>query len=155
MLEQIEAWRKELVNLNRTNRLLYFRHSKTSSVTLRGRTPDELLSRMDSPSKPGWGFETTATETLAGDHLRTDKDDPRLQPETQVLIGETRDRVSDHLNDRTIMIMPLSTSVTARARCSRSAGQLALDEVGSATGGPGVRPHPVPDGPGAGDDLGV
>ena len=79
VLEQIEAWRKELVNLNRTNRLLYFRHSKTSTVTIHGRTPDELLSRMDSPSKPGWGFETTPTETLAGDHVRTDKDDPRLQ----------------------------------------------------------------------------
>jgi len=79
VFEQLEAWRKELVNLNRTNRLLYFRHSKTSTLNLDGRTPDELLSRLDNPANQGWGFQTTASETLADDHVRTNRDDPRLQ----------------------------------------------------------------------------
>jgi hypothetical protein len=45
--------------------------------------------------------------------------------------------------------------IVAQARLGRSVGQRALDEVDGVTGGPGIRPHPVDDGPGAGGDLGV
>ncbi|MDP9434284.1 MAG: DUF4011 domain-containing protein [Actinomycetota bacterium] len=82
VLEQLEAWRKELVNLNRTNRLLYFRHSKTSTVGLSGRRPDELLAALETPSKPGWGFETAGdgvARPRARDHVVSDKADAKAQ----------------------------------------------------------------------------
>src|SRR5450755_2831004 len=40
VLDQIEIWRKELVNLARSNRLLYFRHTKSSTLEI-VREPDQ------------------------------------------------------------------------------------------------------------------
>jgi hypothetical protein len=41
VLDQIEIWRKELVNLARSNRLLYFRHTKSSTLEI-VREPDQI-----------------------------------------------------------------------------------------------------------------
>ncbi len=41
VLEQIDVWRKELINLARTNRLLYFRHTKSSTLEI-VREPDQV-----------------------------------------------------------------------------------------------------------------
>ncbi len=81
VLEQLDGWRKELVNLNRTNRLLYFRHTKTSTLALSGRTPDQLLAALDNPSRLGWGFVVAgdAERSLPRDHVRTDKADVKQQ----------------------------------------------------------------------------
>jgi very-short-patch-repair endonuclease len=46
--QQIEIWRKELINLARSNRLLYFRHTKSSTLEI-VREPDrvgEVVSRL-------------------------------------------------------------------------------------------------------------
>ena len=41
VLDQIEIWRKELVNLARSNRLLYFRHTKSATLEI-VREPDQI-----------------------------------------------------------------------------------------------------------------
>ena len=81
VLEQLAGWRKELVNLNRTNRLLYFRHTKTSTVGLSGRAPDQLLTALDAPARTGWGFVVSGDpeQPLPRDHVRTDKADVKQQ----------------------------------------------------------------------------
>jgi REase_MTES_1575/Protein of unknown function (DUF4011)/AAA domain/Protein of unknown function (DUF3320) len=48
VLDQIDVWRKELINLARSNRLLYFRHTKSSTLEI-VREPDqidEVVSRL-------------------------------------------------------------------------------------------------------------
>ncbi len=48
VLDQIEIWRDELINLARSNRLLYFRHTKSSTLEV-VREPDrisEVTSRL-------------------------------------------------------------------------------------------------------------
>ena len=76
VLDQLAAWRKELVNLNRTNRLLYFRHTKSSTLELTGRSPDDLLQGLEAPSKPGWGFQvSTDAGSLRSQHVFSEKAD--------------------------------------------------------------------------------
>lgn len=41
VLDQIEIWRKELINLARSNRLLYFRHTQSSTLEI-VREPDQV-----------------------------------------------------------------------------------------------------------------
>jgi hypothetical protein len=41
VLDQIEIWRKELINVARSNRLLYFRHTKSSTLEI-VREPDRI-----------------------------------------------------------------------------------------------------------------
>jgi hypothetical protein len=41
VLSQIEVWRKELINLAKSNRLLYFKHSKSSTLEI-VREPDQV-----------------------------------------------------------------------------------------------------------------
>ncbi len=41
VLDQIEVWRKELINPARSNRLLYFRHTKSSTLEI-VREPDQI-----------------------------------------------------------------------------------------------------------------
>jgi hypothetical protein len=80
VLDQLDAWRKELVNLNRTNRLLYFRHTKTSTLELAGRSPDDLLQGLESASRPGWGFQvSTEPGSLRSQHVLSDKADVKAQ----------------------------------------------------------------------------
>src|SRR6185437_1561719 len=44
--EQIDTWRKQLINLARSNRLLYFRHTRTSTLEIPC-GPDELAEVAD------------------------------------------------------------------------------------------------------------
>lgn len=56
VLEQIDIWRKELINLARSNRLLYFRHTKSSTLEII-REPDEVdevVARLLAGA--GWQF---------------------------------------------------------------------------------------------------
>lgn len=46
LLQQLEAWRNDLINLSRTNRLLYFRHTKTASLEIEGTTSDSIVQRL-------------------------------------------------------------------------------------------------------------
>ena len=46
VLTQINSWREDLINLNRNNRLLYFRKTKSSTLELRQPIATELLGRL-------------------------------------------------------------------------------------------------------------
>ena len=46
MAEQIDTWRKQLINLARSNRLLYFRHTRMSTLEIPC-GPDELVEVAD------------------------------------------------------------------------------------------------------------
>jgi hypothetical protein len=48
VLDQINAWREDLINLNRNNRLLYFRKTKSSTLELRQPMASELLVRLSN-----------------------------------------------------------------------------------------------------------
>lgn len=48
VLEQLARWREDLINLSRTNRLVYFRRTKTSTLEIRSPLAGELLSRLSS-----------------------------------------------------------------------------------------------------------
>lgn len=48
LLTQLEAWREDLINLSHTNRLLYFRKTKSSTLELRLPGASELLARLSN-----------------------------------------------------------------------------------------------------------
>ncbi len=55
--QQLKKWRDDLVNLSRTNRLLYFRHTKTASLKIESPGSDAIASRLNgSPSSNFWTF---------------------------------------------------------------------------------------------------
>jgi hypothetical protein len=56
VLEQVEKWRKELINLFRGNRLLYFRHTRTSTLEIEEPDLAEVLAELGPLGKRGWDF---------------------------------------------------------------------------------------------------
>lgn len=50
---QLEKWRQDLVNLTKRNKLLHFRHNKTSSIEVVAPSMDGVATRLEST---GWGF---------------------------------------------------------------------------------------------------
>src|SRR2546422_6088401 len=51
VLVQINAWREDLINLNRNNRLLYFRKTKSSTLEVLRPVASELLSCLSNVGK--------------------------------------------------------------------------------------------------------
>ena len=51
VLSQINSWREDLINLNRNNRLLYFRKTKSSTLELRLPIASDLLGRLSNGAK--------------------------------------------------------------------------------------------------------
>lgn len=51
VLNQINSWREDLINLNRNNRLLYFRKTKSSTLELREPTASDLLDRLSNGAR--------------------------------------------------------------------------------------------------------
>jgi len=49
---QLDKWQQELVNLTKRNKLLHFRHTKTSSLEIAAPTMSEVHARIDA----GWRF---------------------------------------------------------------------------------------------------
>lgn len=81
--EQLKKWRDDLINLSRTNRLLYFKHTKTASLEIERPGSAQVLSRLSS--RGGWSFyepelveegEEALPPTPAINELLTDKPDP-------------------------------------------------------------------------------
>ena len=55
--QQISAWRDELVNMTRRNRLLYFKHTRTSSLEIETPSAFEVAARLTSSgAQTGWRF---------------------------------------------------------------------------------------------------
>ena len=51
--EQLSRWREEVINLARTNRLIYFRHLKAGTLEITSPAVGVLLERLDSS---GWSI---------------------------------------------------------------------------------------------------
>src|ERR1043165_6117472 len=57
---RVRAWlrkqRDDLINMSRRNRLLHFKHTKTSSLEITQPTPDEILRRLSRSAHGAWEF---------------------------------------------------------------------------------------------------
>jgi very-short-patch-repair endonuclease len=56
---QIAAWRKELINLDRRNRLLYYKPTQTSTVEIVAPAPATIVDRLFSSHSPGLAIVPT------------------------------------------------------------------------------------------------
>jgi len=56
VVEQLHQWRDDLINLTKTNRLLYFRPNRTSTIEILEPGPVEVFDRLLEPRHGGWGF---------------------------------------------------------------------------------------------------
>jgi very-short-patch-repair endonuclease len=83
VIEQIDIWRKELINLARTNRLLYFRHTKSSTLEI-VREPDQVSQvverliaggawRFHFPAEPAEPQETDEAQEADDEQLFADE----------------------------------------------------------------------------------
>jgi hypothetical protein len=61
---QLKVWQDELLNLTRRNSLLYFKHSRSSSLEIVGRSTSEVFRRLDAP---GWQFYLPSLTAPADD----------------------------------------------------------------------------------------
>lgn len=52
---QLDAWRRQLVALDRRQRQLYFKHNRTASVELIGPSPSSIAGLLDG-KRPVWLF---------------------------------------------------------------------------------------------------
>ena len=58
VVDQIDTWRKQLINLARSNRLLYFRHTRMSTLEI-ACGPDKLVEVADRLLAEGRGASTS------------------------------------------------------------------------------------------------
>ena len=55
--EQVKRWREELINLSRTNRLVNFKHTRSTSLEIAAPAPTTVLARLgESGRDAGWQF---------------------------------------------------------------------------------------------------
>lgn len=74
VLDQVDVWRKQLINLARSNRLLYFRHTRTSTLEIT-ESPERLAAVVRRLLAGGsWQFHMPPS-AVPGDEL--DEEDPQ------------------------------------------------------------------------------
>ena len=57
--EQLERWRADLINLTKRNKLLYFKHTKSSSLEITQPIIGSVFSRLDGPDNARfWEFRS-------------------------------------------------------------------------------------------------
>src|SRR5450755_2753958 len=100
VLDQIEIWRKELVNLARSNRLLYFRHTKSSTLEI-VREPDQI--------------QEVVTELLAGRSWRFYAPPEQRSAPGDAVAGETAPLVGGEVLDVPAPDELLTTKSDARS----------------------------------------
>ncbi|UMP01768.1 DUF3320 domain-containing protein [Amycolatopsis sp. EV170708-02-1] len=87
MDKRVRAWlekqRDELINMSRTNRLLYFKHTKTASLEVVTPGPEALLERLNRGSSGHWSFCLPAEE----------EEMPRPKPGELVIAGKQRAQI--------------------------------------------------------------
>lgn len=55
--QRLKKWRDELINLSRTNRALYFRHTRSASLEITSPGSDEIARRLSGPASSNyWEF---------------------------------------------------------------------------------------------------
>lgn len=88
---RLHSWlkkqRDELIDMNRRNRLLYFQHTKTSSLEITTPTPSDLLSRLNRGGAANyWTFYLPSRDT------ENDDQPPRRDPSPTDLVVAGKDR---------------------------------------------------------------
>ena len=81
---QVSGWRDELINLTRTNRLLYFRHTQTASLEITAPGMDKVHELLDKgkaleffePPVDAIGRPTDRSRALRANEVLTDKTTP-------------------------------------------------------------------------------
>jgi hypothetical protein len=82
VIDQIRKWRGDLVNLSRSNRLIYFRHTKSSSLKIEAPESTDLLARLGRETAKGLAFfepPEKPTARVPNDELLLDVK-PRPEP---------------------------------------------------------------------------
>lgn len=80
--QQIDEWQKELVNLTRRNRLLYFKHTKSATLEITSPKPDAIWAGLQNG---GWKFYSMAEpEETAADAEQIPS--PHPPPHTDELV---------------------------------------------------------------------
>ena len=91
VIEQIDTWRKQLINLARSNRLLYFRHTRMSTLEIPC-GPDELVEVADRLLGGGsWHFYEPP-ELEAGEHTGASDYGDRAVSEDELVTSKTTRR---------------------------------------------------------------
>lgn len=68
IFRRIQQWLKDLINLNRRNRLLYFQHTRSSTLEITHPELSALLARLEAQSSSGFSFyppEAAPQQTLS------------------------------------------------------------------------------------------
>jgi very-short-patch-repair endonuclease len=83
---QLSAWRNDLIDLSRTNRLLNFRHTKSATLELIEPGPRDILTGLNG-RQHGWFFSPQETEDDGDNDIGTIDDRPtaRERPANHVL----------------------------------------------------------------------
>jgi hypothetical protein len=109
--EQIQRWRDELINLARSNRLLFYRATKSSSLAIVDPPPDRLMSRLLQPGKGGWTFhfppedpEVEAEDPPQPSEILTDRDDPR---QIELALRNLERRATQEFMDKGLSVLYL------------------------------------------------
>ena len=101
MLDQIDVWRKELINLARSNRLLYFKHTKSSTLELAcepGRV-DDVVARLLSGGSWRFHFPPESHEPLQGE---LDSDEAQLFADDVPEVPESDELITNKTDARTL-----------------------------------------------------
>ncbi len=69
--QQLKVWQNDLVNLTRRNRLLYFKHAKTSTLEL---VEPEIAEIWDGLDRGNWGFHRPRLDS-SGDPVESEPDE--------------------------------------------------------------------------------
>jgi very-short-patch-repair endonuclease len=136
VLDQLDIWRKQLINLARSNRLLYFRHTRTSTLEIVDQ-PEKLAAivaglltgkvwHFYEPTEEEWETQENETEIgasdrtasmfpesalarePAGDELRTSKKDSR---ELRSTLRTLDRRATQEFMDKGIWILYLAVGI--------------------------------------------
>lgn len=103
---QLKQWRDELINLSRTNRLVYFKHTKTASLEILGRSDAEIFSRIEKagpasnwqfyfPEPASSGEPAPVSRPRAGELLVKDKNATELRNALRLLERKTESEFVD------------------------------------------------------------
>lgn len=96
----LEKQRDELINMSRTNRLLYFKHTKTASLEVAVPGPEALLERLNRGNSGHWDFclpaeEEHAPRPKSGELVIEGKQRPQILRALQLLERKAKQESDD------------------------------------------------------------
>ncbi len=113
ILQQIKAWREELINLSKRNRLLFFKHSKTSTLEIKMPASAAVISRLQT-NRRNWQFfmppdpELDPPRAPAEDELVTQKED---QQSLLATLKSLERRTAQEFMDKGLWVLYLGVGI--------------------------------------------